>query len=102
MSGFKRIALVLAMLIAVFVAGRAAAQDVPEIVGTWSGAVSLPTGDLRLVLYVTRDEGGALGAQIESIDQNPGTRANVTTITATSGTLDFSVAPIGARYQGTW
>jgi hypothetical protein len=102
MSGFKRLMLVLAVLFSAFAAGRATAQDAPDIAGTWSGAVALPIGDLRLVLHVERGEDGALKAQIESFDQNPGNKADVTAITATDGKLDFTVAPINAHYEGTW
>ena len=102
MSGFKRLVLVFAVLYAAFAAGRATAQDAPDIVGTWSGAVSVPTGDLRLVLYVERGADGALKAQIESIDQNPGNKADVTAITVADGKLDFTVAPINAHYEGAW
>jgi pimeloyl-ACP methyl ester carboxylesterase len=102
MSGFKRLVLVFTVLLAAFAAGRATAQDAPDIVGTWSGAVSVPTGDLRLVLYVERGVDGALKAQIESIDQNPGNKADVTAISAADGKLDFAVAPISAHYEGTW
>jgi uncharacterized protein len=102
MSGFKRLVLVLAVLLGAFAAGRATAQDAPEIVGTWSGAVTVPTGDLRLVLYVERGDDGALKAQIESFDQNPGNKADVTEISVVGGKLDFTVAPISAHYEGTW
>jgi pimeloyl-ACP methyl ester carboxylesterase len=102
MSGFKRMLLVFAVLLAAFATGRATAQEAPDIVGTWSGAIALPTGDLRLVLYVERGTDGALEAQIESFDQNPGNKAEVTAIAVADGKLDFAVAPINARYQGTW
>lgn len=102
MSGFKRIGFALVLLLGAFAAGRATAQDAPDAVGTWSGAVSLPTGDLRLVLYVERGADGVLDAQIESFDQNPGNKADVTNITVADGKLVFAVAPIAARYEGSW
>src|SRR6186713_304917 len=102
MSGFKRLMLILAVLLAAFAAGRATAQDAPDIVGTWSGAIALPTGDLTLVLYVTRGADGALGAKIENFEQNPGNPADITEITVIGGRLAFKVAPIGASYEGTW
>ncbi len=102
MSAFRIFLLTFATLFAAVLAIPGAAQDASEAVGTWSGAVTLPTGDLRLVLYVERADDGALKAQIESFDQNPGTKADVTAITVADGKLDFTVAPIGAHYQGTW
>lgn len=102
MSGFKRLVLVFVALLAVFEAGRATAQAVPDVAGTWSGAVSVPTGDLRLVLTVERDADGALKAQLESIDQNPGAKADVTEIASADGKLAFKIAPLAAQYEGVW
>jgi fermentation-respiration switch protein FrsA (DUF1100 family) len=102
MSGFKRVLLVFAVLYAAFVTGRATAQDVPDIAGTWSGAIALPTGDLTLVLYVERRTDGALSAKIENFEQNPGNPADITEISVTGGQLAFKVAPINASYEGTW
>ena len=102
MAGFNKVVLVLAGLLTAFAAGPAAAQDAPDIAGTWSGAVTVPTGDLRLVLYVERGADGSLKAKIESFDQNPGNKAEVTAITVADGTLEFTVAPISAHYKGTW
>lgn len=102
MTGFRRLILVMAVLAAAFAAGRATAQDAPDITGTWSGAVALPAGDLTLVLHVERGEDGSLEAQIENYDQNPGNTAEVTEIAVAGNVLDFKVAPINAHYQGTW
>src|SRR5688572_17162201 len=102
MSGFKRLLLVLAVLLGAFAAGRATAQDAPDIAGMWNGAVSLPTGNLTLVLHVQRGDDGVLSAQIENFDQNPGNKAEITEITTTGGQLAFKVAPISASYEGAW
>ena len=95
MSGFNRFLLVLAALLSAFVAGPATAQDAPDIAGTWSGVIAVPTGDLTLVLYVKRGADGALGATIENFEQNPGNPTEITEISASGGTLAFKVAPIG-------
>ena len=102
MSGFNRFLLVLAALLSAFVAGPATAQDAPDIAGTWSGVIAVPTGDLTLVLYVKRGADGALGATIENFEQNPGNPTEITEISASGGTLAFKVAPIGASYEGAW
>ena len=102
MSGFNRFLLVLAALLSAFVAGPATAQDAPDIAGTWSGVIAVPTGDLTLVLYVERGADGALGAKIENFEQNPGNPAAITEISASGGRLAFKVAPIGASYEGAW
>src|SRR6187551_603632 len=72
MSAARKLVLALAALLAAAFAVPAVAQDAPDIAGTWSGAVAVPTGDLRLVLYVERGADGSLKAKIESFDQNPG------------------------------
>ncbi|MBO9516633.1 MAG: alpha/beta hydrolase [Porphyrobacter sp.] len=88
--------------VAVMAASPSMAQEAPDIAGTWSGKISTNTGDITLVLYVTRGEGGSLTASIENFDQNPGNKAAITEITAVDGKLAFKVAPISASYQGTW
>lgn len=103
MHGLRRFMLALGILLAGLLAGAPAlAQDAPDITGSWSGAIALPTGDITLVLDVTRSDDGALAATIENVDQNPGTKAEITEITVTGGKLDFRVAPISAHYEGTW
>jgi len=101
MPGFRTCMLAFAALLTAL-AIPAEAQDAPDIAGTWSGPIALPTGDLMLVIHVERGADGTLGAKIESFDQNPGNPADITEITATGGTLAFKVAPINASYEGTW
>lgn len=102
MSGLRKLTLALAALLAALIAVPAAAQDAPDIAGTWHGAVAVPTGNLTLVLYAERGDDGALAARIENFDQNPGNATPITEIAATGGKLSFKVAPINASYEGTW
>ncbi|MBT2133291.1 alpha/beta hydrolase [Croceibacterium sp. LX-88] len=88
--------------LAVVVASPSVAQEAPDVAGTWNGKISTNTGDVTLVLYVTRGEDGVLSASIENYEQNPGNKAPITEITAVGGKLVFKVAPINASYQGTW
>ena len=102
MFGPVRLLLALAALLAATLAVPASAQGAPDIVGDWHGAISVPTGEITLVLRVTRGDDGALGAEIENYDQNPGDPADVTEITVTDGRLVFRVAPINDSYEGDW
>src|SRR5678815_4906562 len=60
MSVARKLVLALAVLLAAVLAAPAVAQDAPDIAGIWSGAVAVPAGDLRLVLYVERGADGSL------------------------------------------
>lgn len=102
MTDFKRKVLAWAVALAALFAGSAAAQTAPDVVGDWHGAVSTPQTDITLVLHVTRGDDGALAAQIENYDQNPGKPAAITEITASGGHLVWRVASINASYDGNW
>lgn len=91
----------LALLIAVL-ATPAFAQSPPDIEGSWHGAISLPTGDITLVLRVEHDEDGALSATLENFDQSPGRLTPVSDLEVTPERLSFRVADAGATYEGDW
>jgi pimeloyl-ACP methyl ester carboxylesterase len=99
--GFRRWAAALAALMALC-ALPAAAQDAPDIAGDWHGPVSIPQGDLTLVLHVSRGADAKLGATIESYDQNPGKPAEVTEISLAGTHLSWKVASLNATYEGDW
>lgn len=102
MTHFDKVLLALVAPASVLVASPVAAQSTAETVGTWHGEIPVATGNLTLVLHVSRDEDGALKAEIESFDQNPGNPAEMTEFAATDGELTFRIAPIGASYRGSW
>jgi uncharacterized protein len=101
-TGFKKFAFALSALLATFLASQAMAQTAPDPVGEWHGAAAALTGDLTLILYVTRDTDGALKAEIENADQSPGDRTPITTISVADGRLSFKIDAIGATYDSRW
>jgi pimeloyl-ACP methyl ester carboxylesterase len=70
--------------------------------GDWHGTIATPTGGLRLVLTIRAGAGGALSAELESIDQAPGQKIPVVPIAIANGRLTFSIPAIGATYDGAW
>ncbi len=70
--------------------------------GDWHGTIATPTGGLRLILTIRAGADGALGAELESIDQAPGQKIPVSPIAIANGRMTFSIPAIGATYDGTW
>lgn len=71
-----------------------------DITGTWSGTLAVPGEALPLVLHITRASDGTLGATLDSPSQGA-SGIPVTSITATGGVVEFTIAKIGASYRGT-
>ncbi|MGA2849643.1 MAG: TIGR03435 family protein [Terracidiphilus sp.] len=69
-----------------------------DLTGTWQGTLHAGQ-DLRLVLKVTKGEGGAYAATAYSIDQG-GASIPVSKLTLESGTVKMAVAAIGGTYEG--
>ena len=91
-----------ALLVAALLAPAADGQAGPESwTGEWHGALTLPTGRLRLVLTISEGADGGLTGEAESPDQAPG-RKIAPTIAIANGRLSFSIAAIGANYEGVW
>ena len=65
--------------------------------GDWHGTLTVPTGQLRLLLTIRQSEGGALTAELESPDQAPGAKIPVPTIAARRRTNDL-LHPRDQRY----
>jgi pimeloyl-ACP methyl ester carboxylesterase len=101
---------VLAFLPAIVLAPAASAQPPPPSAvapreswaGDWHGALTLPTGRLRLVLTIREGADGALAGEVESPDQAPGQKIPVAAIAIANGRMTFSIAAIGATYEGSW
>lgn len=70
--------------------------------GDWHGTIATPTGGLRLILTIRTGAGGALSAELESIDQAPGQKIPVIPIAIANGRMTFSIPAIGATYDGAW
>ena len=69
-----------------------------DLTGTWQGTLHAGQ-DLRLVLKVTKGDGGAYAATAYSIDQG-GASIPVSKLTLESGTVKMAVAAIGGTYEG--
>jgi len=91
---------ILAFLLAALVASPAQAQE--SWAGDWHGTLATPMGELRLLLTIRQAPGGALTAELESLDQAPGRKIPVGDIAIAGGRMSFAVPLIGARYEGAW
>jgi alpha/beta superfamily hydrolase len=77
-----------------------AAEEKPAaVVGLWKGTLRPGPVELRLVLKV-RDEGGALIAALDSLDQGA-KDIRVDTITRKADSVSFAIAAIRGSYSGT-
>jgi uncharacterized protein len=78
-------------------ASLAAAQD---ITGDWKGTLAAGSGQLHLVLHITKSPNGALKATLDSIDQG----ANgipVSSVTLKDSKLNLGVEAVHGTYEGT-
>jgi len=86
------------LLLCVLVTSVAAAPV--DITGDWAGALEVGAARLHLILHVTRGDGGALRATMDSVDQG----ANgipVDVISVQGRSLHFEMNALGASYDGT-
>ncbi len=91
---------ILALLLAALLAAPAAAQN--DWTGDWHGTLTTPRGQLRMQLTIRAGEDGALAGELESIDQAPGQKIPVPTLTVSGGRLTFAVPAFGLSYEGAW
>jgi uncharacterized protein (TIGR03435 family) len=75
-----------------------ASNSAQDLSGTWQGTLHAGQ-DLRLVLKITKTEGGVFNAVAYSIDQG-GAPIPVTKITLDGGAVKMSVTAIGGTYEG--
>lgn len=78
----------------------AGSPDKPQ--GDWHGLLTTPMGQLTLIVTITKDDDGALSAQLESPDQAPGQKIPVTSVRIDDQTLRLEINAIGAKYEGAW
>jgi uncharacterized protein (TIGR03435 family) len=79
----------------VLVGGALHGQD---IVGKWQGTLNAGK-DLRLIVDISKDGGGALTGNMYSIDQTP-RPFKMSSVSVDGGTFKFSVDLIGGTYEG--
>ena len=70
--------------------------------GDWIGALETPGGTLRLLITISSADDGAHTAVLESLDQAPGQKKPVSSVSVSESRLVFEIAPIGASYNGEW
>jgi uncharacterized protein len=107
----KRI-LIFAFLSLLLVGASPAQTQKIDIAGDWQGTLNTGTGELRLVLHITKGADGALKATLDSVDQG----ANGIPVSSVSfkdsklslgvdavhGTYEGTVAADGKTISGTW
>ncbi|WP_430432184.1 alpha/beta hydrolase family protein [Oceanicaulis sp.] len=80
----------------------ASGQSPTDRSGAWLATLETPGGNLRLQVTVSIDDDGAQTAVLESLDQAPGQLIPVSTVAITEDRFEFSIAAIGARFEGEW
>jgi uncharacterized protein (TIGR03435 family) len=78
---------------------RVFAQSAPDITGTWQGTLQPPQGnELRIVIKISKADGGGLKALLYSIDQ--GAQSIPGTVTLQGPTVKMTIPGIGGSYEG--
>jgi hypothetical protein len=88
----------LAMMI-VILASMVFIAKAQDVVGDWQGSLKAGGAELRLVLHITKGEGGELKATLDSVDQG----ANgipVSAITLKDSQLSLTVEAVHGAYEG--
>lgn len=70
------------------------------IVGDWLGALETPIGALRLLVTIRATDDGGFEGELDSLDQSPGVKIPLTTVSLDGTTFAFASTPIGATYTG--
>ncbi len=87
------------VVVMVFLASTALVANAEEVIGDWQGTLKPSGAELRLVLHISKADGGELEATLDSVDQG----ANgipVSVITVKDSQLKFSVDAVGGAYEG--
>jgi uncharacterized protein len=88
--------LLIVLILSLGAAGAASAQNVA---GDWQGTLDTGSGELRLVLHITKADDGSLKGTLDSVDQG----ANgipITSITLKESKLTFTVESVHGSYEG--
>ena len=89
-----------ALVAAAAVLGTAGARA-QEAAGDWHGALTTPTGALRIGVTIKAKAGGGYEGSLESPDQGGGA-IPLDEVKAEGGALDFSIRAISGSYEGKW
>jgi uncharacterized protein len=98
----KRLVSILTLILTAFCAAAAPAQAPENWTGDWHGTLSTARGQLRMQLTIRAGEAGALTGEMESIDQAPGQKIPVPTLSVTGGRLTFAIPAFSLTYEGSW
>jgi fermentation-respiration switch protein FrsA (DUF1100 family) len=88
----------LAMMM-VFLASTVSVANAQDVVGDWHGTLNPPGAELRLVLHITKGDGGELKATLDSVDQGVN-GIPVSAITVKDSQLSLTVEAVHGTYEG--
>lgn len=97
--GSNRIGRILVASLIVFGAGMGVVAEEEEIVGHWQGVLTVPGGELPVIFHIAVDEGGDLGATLDSPNQGA-IGIQVSDVTFADNHLSLKVAAIAGGYEG--
>jgi uncharacterized protein len=87
-------------LLTLVVVGLAASSGAQDISGDWQGPLTTPTGELRLVLHVTKQPDGTYKGTMDSPDQNSN-GAPLDSITLEGSKVHFTLTVAKGFFDGT-
>jgi len=88
----------LAMMM-VFLASTVLVANAQDVVGDWQGTLKVGGAELRLVLHITKGDGGGLKATMDSVDQGANV-IPVSAITLKDSQLSLTVEAWHGNYEG--
>jgi pimeloyl-ACP methyl ester carboxylesterase len=84
-----------------FISALASAAWAQDIAGDWQGTLKAGPQELRLIVHIERDEGGAWKASAASIDQDDrGAKIPADSVTVAGPDVKISFAAIRGNYSG--
>lgn len=72
------------------------------IADDWHGSLTIPTGELSIIVTIKSADDGTLSAQLESPDQAPGQKIPISEISLVDDHLHIVIAMIGAKIELDW
>jgi pimeloyl-ACP methyl ester carboxylesterase len=88
------------LFVAIFTLAAASGASAQTAAGDWQGTLKAGSTELRLVLHITKADGGSLKGTLDSVDQGANGIA-ITSISLKESKLNFTVDSIHGSYEGT-
>ena len=88
------------LFVAIFTLAAASGASAQTSAGDWQGTLKPGSTELRLVLHITKADGGSLKGTLDSVDQGANGIA-ITSISLKESKLNFTVDSIHGSYEGT-